>query len=91
MKTRILPLVILAGLLAAPTALLAEQPGNPGARAEQLAREGLDRFMQALEAAIEWVPQYEMPEVLENGDIIIRRKPPSHDSKDLPDEGTTRT
>ena len=32
-------------------------------------------MLQALELFINTIPQYEEPEVLENGDIIIRRKP----------------
>jgi hypothetical protein len=40
----------------------------------ELARDGIQRLMQALEAFIDMIPQYEMPEINENGDIIIRRK-----------------
>jgi hypothetical protein len=39
-----------------------------------LAREGLEQMMRALRLLVESIPQYELPEVLENGDIIIRRK-----------------
>jgi hypothetical protein len=31
-------------------------------------------MMHALRLLVENIPQYELPEVLENGDIIIRRK-----------------
>lgn len=37
-----------------------------------------------LRAKIDDLSRYEMPEVLENGDIIIRRKPPTPDTP-LPD------
>ena len=50
-------------------------PANPSAPAE-LAREGLAKIFQALEKLIESVPQYQMPEIDENGDIILRRKRP---------------
>jgi len=70
----------LALILAAPVAAPAaeepppsEQPpssDDPGA----LARDGLERLLRALEAVIHSIPQYEMPEINENGDIIIRRK-----------------
>lgn len=43
---------------------------------EEEAREGLATLMMALQSFIESIPQYEMPEVLENGDIIIRRVHP---------------
>jgi hypothetical protein len=42
----------------------------------ELAREGLAKMLQALNKLIESVPQFEMPEMTENGDIIIRRRQP---------------
>lgn len=51
----------------------------------ELAREGMERMLRAIELMIEMIPQYEMPEVLENGDIIIRRKRP--DPSEEPDPG----
>lgn len=39
------------------------------------ASEALESLLMLLEGIIESVPQYELPEVLENGDIIIRRVP----------------
>ena len=58
----------------------------------ELAREGIERLMQALEALIQSIPQYEMPEINENGDIIIRRKrtPPGED-EGAPETDSTRT
>ncbi len=55
----------------------AERPagGVPPAPSE-LAREGLAKMLQALEAIVQSVPQYHMPEITENGDIVIRRKKP---------------
>lgn len=53
--------------LAAEEAPESESPG-------ELARDGVERLMRALEAFIDMIPQYEMPEINENGDIIIRRK-----------------
>ncbi len=57
--------------LATPAA--AEEP-SVGEGPGELAREGIERLMQSLEAFIDMIPQYEMPEINENGDIIIRRK-----------------
>lgn len=53
----------------------APAPANPSAPAE-LAREGMAKILQALEKLLESVPQYQMPEIDENGDIILRRKRP---------------
>ena len=45
---------------------------------ETLAREAIDKLMQALSMAIQNLPQYEMPRLNERGDIIIRRiNPPA--------------
>ena len=46
-------------------------------QAEKALKEGAERIMRALELMLHAVPQYEMPEVLENGDIIIRRRNPN--------------
>jgi len=71
---------LLLGLALAgpPPALAADEP--PEETPEELAREGMERMLKALELFIEMIPQYEMPEVTEEGDIIIRRKRP----KDAP-------
>ena len=45
-------------------------------RAEQAPREGLEDVLRALKLILHAVPQYQMPEVLDNGDIIIRRQHP---------------
>jgi hypothetical protein len=47
--------------------------------AEDMAREAIEQLMRALELMIQSIPQYEMPEIEENGDIIIRRKHPTPD------------
>ena len=38
--------------------------------------EALDDLLEMLEFMLHAIPQYELPEVLENGDIIIRRVHP---------------
>ncbi len=40
----------------------------------RLAAEGLDKMVRALESLMRSIPQYETPEITEDGDIIIRRK-----------------
>ncbi len=65
-----------AALVLAPPAVApavaeeSRESENPGA----LVSDGIERLMRALEAFIDMIPQYEMPEINENGDIIIRRK-----------------
>ncbi|MAM62650.1 AAA+ family ATPase [Maritimibacter sp. UBA3975] len=88
--TRILPLTIAALLLAAPVAAQ-EDESNPQLRegaemmseAFRLLLDGLSKEVEPLTEAwrdmlkdLEELPEYEKPEMLPNGDIIIRRKVP---------------
>ena len=72
--------VLIAGLALAPLAPAQAESSSPGESQEQspeeLAREGLEQMMRALRLLVESIPQYELPEILENGDIIIRRVHP---------------
>ena len=47
-------------------------------RSEQALREGFEDVLRALKLILHGVPQYQMPEVLGNGDTIIRRQHPDH-------------
>ncbi|WP_193370212.1 hypothetical protein [Pelagibius marinus] len=76
-KARMPAVLLGATLMLAPPAVLADdlQSGeSPQDSPEELAREGLEQMMRALRLLVESIPQYELPEVLDNGDIIIRRK-----------------
>lgn len=80
MRARLFIAVVAAGLslgLFYPVPAPAAEHGEQ--RPEELAREGMERLLRAIELMIEMIPQYEMPEVLDNGDIIIRRKRPGRD------------
>lgn len=50
------------------------EDAEPGRSPGALAAEGLDKLFQALDLFIRSIPQYEPPEITEDGDIIIRRK-----------------
>lgn len=63
----------IAAALAAPTAFAQQDRTDP----KDLAIEGLDKIMSALELLLMAIPTYELPEVLPNGDIIIRRSRPT--------------
>lgn len=60
------------GVAAAPA--VAQSDGDRGA--ESLAAEGIEKLMKALELFVGSLPIYEPPEILPNGDIIIRRVQP---------------
>ncbi|MEO3431008.1 hypothetical protein AAFN88_19295 [Pelagibius sp. CAU 1746] len=77
--------VLGAALLVTPPLAQAEdlrQEESPKDTPGEMAREGLEQMMQALRLLVESIPQYELPEVLENGDIIIRRKHPKPESQE---------
>jgi len=62
---------------AAATPAIAQQPPaeqDDGRKIEESLRKGIEKILRALEGLVDSVPIYEMPEVQENGDIIIRRK-----------------
>ncbi len=90
MRTQLwMPVVI--GLLLAPwsaakaDSALAESLQDKADQAEQLAGEAVAKLLRALDLMMDSVPQYAAPEVLPNGDIIIRRLHPE-DKPDAPVE-----
>ncbi len=52
---------------------------------DELAIEGISKLMDALSLFVSTIPQYSTPEVLENGDIIIRRKKNTEENDDNKD------
>ncbi|MBO6561766.1 MAG: hypothetical protein JJ959_14580 [Nisaea sp.] len=87
MKSRYLTVLVLATALAGPVSVARaasdEAPADTIERGAQLVIDGLRAFFAS-------IPQYEPPEVLPNGDIIIRRvKPdaPKQDEKKDGDDG----
>lgn len=83
MKRRLLGVCLAAMLVGAgPAPVQAQEKG-----ADDLAVEGLSKLIDALSVFIDSIPQYETPELLENGDIIIRRKNKDDDKKE--DKDTT--
>ena len=85
MRARLL-LLFAIGLLAAPLAAAsADSLQDNTAEAEQLANEALAKMMKALDLLMMTVPRYAAPEVLPNGDIIIRRLDPE-ENEDEPIE-----
>src|SRR4029453_12707182 len=80
MRARLLPLFALC-LLAAPIGgASADSLQDNATEAERLANEALTKMMRALDLLITTVPRYAAPEILPNGDIIIRRLDPQEDS-----------
>ena len=57
-------------MLIVPTLSYAQSNQPP----DQLMEKGVQMILDAMKIFIQNLPQYEAPEVLDNGDIIIRRK-----------------
>ncbi|MEK9672835.1 MAG: hypothetical protein VW268_10090 [Rhodospirillaceae bacterium] len=82
--------MVAVAILAAPAAQAQSDKKDP----EQLLEEGTRTILRAFELFIQTIPQYEMPEVMPNGDIIIRHKPPRGDDgkpHDKPADGENKT
>lgn len=92
--------LIAAGLavaVAAGPAAAAESPDKTESPRRLLDEAG-EKFLRAIELMLMAIPQYEAPEILDNGDIVIRRKRPDVPRKPEPpasppppNDGTDRT
>jgi hypothetical protein len=83
MKRHIAAILAVSIFIATPAAMsFADEK-----QSEDLAIEGLNKLMQALSVFIDSIPQYAAPEVLENGDILIRRK--NKDTQEQPEDKKT--
>ena len=76
--------LLLAALIAALPATAPAQGKAP----EDFVDETLEGVLDTLRFVLRAIPQYEMPEVLPNGDIIMRKKTPAErDEPDAPAPG----
>lgn len=80
---KVLSGLLLIGLIAfTGTAPAAEPPPPEKGVPSELLKEGTQQILKAFELFLQAIPQYEAPEVLDNGDIIIRRKHPERIPRD---------
>jgi hypothetical protein len=70
---RILSVLAISVVVSAPAAVAETKTAKPP---EEIIREGAERIMEGVRAFIQRLPQYLPPEILPNGDVIIRRLPP---------------
>ena len=65
-------------------------PDSPYPELDQLIERKLDRLFDDLEGVLEDLPRYALPEITEEGDVIIRRLPRRPQewpwARDVPDE-----
>ena len=98
MSKMVLVIATAAMMSLSGTSVLGADPNPPPDvrdRAEQALKEGAEKIMRALKLLLLAGPQYEMPEVLDNGDIIIRRlnpdRPKHRGPSPRPPDGTDET
>jgi len=80
-KAGFMAAVVFAGALSTSVApavgdglSLPEEAQEEAERARKLIEDALGNLMAGLKLVMDSIPQYEAPEILENGDILIRRK-----------------
>ncbi len=77
MRHNIIALALVGALAAgAPGPVLAHQPGEGQKTPEEMLEQGTRDILRAFELFLMTIPQYSPPEILDNGDIIIRRLHP---------------
>lgn len=99
-RLRALPAALVVGLALGPALALpvhAETGKHPdgGNSLGSVIDETTTTVLRLFQTFMKAIPQFEAPEVLPNGDIIIRRKPPGavpddEHEDDKPEEGETR-
>ena len=75
--------ISLAFALSISSVAYADEKKSP----EVMIEEGTKMIFDALDLVLKAIPQYEAPEILENGDIIIRRKNSTEDKKEKQEKG----
>lgn len=74
---RFLPAAAIFAISLTAVPAFAEAPQLDGIRSPgQIARQGVDSLLRAFELFVGALPQYALPEISDQGDIIIRRKNP---------------
>jgi len=69
-------IICLAGALLVAMPVAAETPPPPkGQPLDEALADAAERIMNALRVMVLAIPQYQAPELLPNGDILIRRLP----------------
>jgi hypothetical protein len=91
---RFLPAAVILAMTATAVPAFAEAPqADEARRPGEIARHGVDSLLRAFDQFVNALPQYALPELNAQGDIIIRRKTPRPDmpSKKLSESDSTET
>ena len=87
---------ILAALLIASVAVVpaarAQAPAQPPQESpKDMLEDASRKALRAFELMLKAIPQYEAPEILDNGDILIRRKKAKPEAPAPGEPGTAKT
>lgn len=98
LATTLLALSLTAASAASPALAQSDQPGQGQTDAEQRIQQGLSAILEGLALFMQDIPRYDVPEILPNGDIIIRRLNPNdapgwkgEDDQNAPKPGDGKT
>jgi hypothetical protein len=74
---QIIHALLLIGIVAPAPAAFAQNSDKPTQESpKEMLEDATRQALRAFEMMLKAIPQYEAPEILDNGDIIIRRKRP---------------
>ena len=73
-KSRLLNVLCVVAALSAPAGSAWADNHGQNQDPREMLEESMRTVMMALQLFMKSIPQYEAPEILENGDILIRRK-----------------
>ena len=82
---------LLFGLAAAPAAHAQAPTQPPTDSPKEMLEDATRKALRAFELMLKAIPQYEAPEILDNGDILIRRKKAKPETPAPADPGTAKT
>ena len=82
MRLMIVIVVSLVAVLPASARAQTEQPQPPADSPTERLQEGALAIIEGLRMMIDQLQSYQPPEVLPNGDIIIRKRPPESEKPD---------
>ena len=91
MRQLVLATLLIGLAVATPAALAraADQPAQESPR--DMLEDATRKALKAFELMLKAIPQYESPEILDNGDIIIRRKKTKPETPAPADPGAAKT
>ena len=82
-KTRFMSVLCVVATLSAPVGTAWADGHSAQQDPREMLEESMRSVMMALKLFMKSIPQYETPVILENGDILIRRKHPKEEGENM--------